>query len=1066
MALPAATGTTIQAADFNTLRSNVSQVLGTSLNTNSTVAQYGYGQTVNTPSNVAGGNTTSITSAHWAGLGVDILKAANHQGTNNNTIIKTLVGAAFTGTINGNQLTISGFSTGNGNITIGSEIIGAGIPNDTTIVSQSAGTTGSTGTYTISSTLSVNITSPTVFYTGALSNIASGNIIQASHINAFSAASTLITTNYKECVEYSDSDLTDATGALITSTRSTTWGSPSLPQVVHSFTITFPDAATARHYFNTGSGILFTPSRSGGASPWNQNTDWTNMLSAIGSVFFGIKGTNYSVTLSGTTSSIGFYNLTSSPQQIYTKLGAGSTGQYSGNDYTIKAYCNVGDNSTGTATTVTFITEFNDDFVSPYAGQDYVDGLLTNKIQKRVSTSSTGVSATSFVPVATQGTKLSSGSDPIYGFGSAPSSISEGSSATYTVNTSNVANGTTLYWTINNGTTVNADFSAVSGSFTINSNVGSFTVSTTADVITEGTETFTISIRTSSISGTVVATTPTISIVETATYSISAAASSVNEGAGVTFNITTGAVADNSVLYWTINNTTTLSSDFSISSGSAIITSNAGSFIVTATADSLTEGSESFTVSLRTGSVSGPVVATSGSVTINDTSTSPAGYGFGVIPTSINEGDVGIFNVTTSNFGSGTLYWSIGHITTDAADFTSTSGSVTITNNAGSFNILPSADTATEGSQSFSVYLRTGSVSGTIVATSNPVTINDTSLSPTYSVVAVGNATSMNEGVSLTFNVTTTSVADNTTLYWSIGHISTASADFSASSGSFTISSNAGSFSVSTLADLLTEGPQTFTVSVRTSSITGTIVATSNTITVNDTSIGPTYTFASFVSQVNEGTTTTYYVNTTNVPATTTLYWTIKHITTSNADFASSVVSGSFAVSGNMTLGLGSFTVSTLDDALTEGVETFQIEIRTVSTSGSVVLTSTAISIVDTSLTRYTYAIFAAQYGFNMTDINWVKNYYSAGQFYAYQNQQQITYNGLNRKPDVAGFRYWVDHYANVIGRDIYQMANDFYFGIGTSDNIYYDYTHSITPGAYQSGGTLGDFIDPPSGYV
>jgi hypothetical protein len=403
MALPAVTATLVQAADFNTIRANVSTVLGTSANTNSTVAQFGYGQAVNTPSSVAGGNTTNITAADWAGLGVDILKAANHQGTNTNTAIKTLVGATFTGTITGNQLVISGFSTGGGNVTVGSEIIGAGVPNDTTIVSQSVGTTGSTGTYTISNTLSVNITSPTLFYTGALSNIARGNLIQASHINAFSAASSLITTNYKECVEYSDTDLTDASNALITSVRSTLWGSPALPQLVHSFTITFASAEAARHYFNTGSGIIFTPSRTGGTSPWPQNSDWSTMLAAVGSVVFGIKGTSAS---SGSTSATGFYSLTSSPQQIYSKLGAGSNNQYSGNDYTIKAYCNVGDNSTGTATTVTFRTEFNDDFVSQYAGQDYVDGTLTNKIQKRVATSTTGVSATSFIPVATQGARL------------------------------------------------------------------------------------------------------------------------------------------------------------------------------------------------------------------------------------------------------------------------------------------------------------------------------------------------------------------------------------------------------------------------------------------------------------------------------------------------------------------------------------------------------------------------------------------------------------------------------------------------------------------------------------
>ena len=55
--------------------------------------------------------------------------------------------------------------------------------------------------------------------------------------------------------------------------------------------------------------------------------------------------------------------------------------------------------------------------------------------------------------------------------------------------------------------------------------------------------------------------------------------------------------------------------------------------------------------------------------------------------------------------------------------------------------------------------------------------------------------------------------------------------------GSFTITSNAGSFVINPTADLTTEGAETFTVSIRTGSITGPIVATSNTITVNDTSV-------------------------------------------------------------------------------------------------------------------------------------------------------------------------------------------------------------------------------------
>lgn len=91
------------------------------------------------------------------------------------------------------------------------------------------------------------------------------------------------------------------------------------------------------------------------------------------------------------------------------------------------------------------------------------------------------------------------------------------------------------------------------------------------------------------------------------------------------------------------------------------------------------------------------------------------------------------------------------------------------------------------------------------------------------------------------------------------------------------------------------------------------------------------------------------------------LYWRIKHITTTAADF--SEVSGLFD-SNNWGLSvynpgswynnpygeeLGRFGVSTIAENITEGTETFQIEIREVSLSGPVVLTSPVISLADTS---------------------------------------------------------------------------------------------------------------------
>jgi len=113
----------------------------------------------------------------------------------------------------------------------------------------------------------------------------------------------------------------------------------------------------------------------------------------------------------------------------------------------------------------------------------------------------------------------------------------------------------------------------------------------------------------------------------------------------------------------------------------------------------------------------------------------------------------------------------------------------------------------------------------------------------TYAVAANAGATSVNEGSSLTFNVTGSNIT-NGTYYWGID---VSGGDFATVSGSFTITSNSGSFSVTPTADNTTEGAETFTVSVRTGSTSGTVVATSSSITINDTSTTPVTTSMSYI---------------------------------------------------------------------------------------------------------------------------------------------------------------------------------------------------------------------------
>lgn len=76
----------------------------------------------------------------------------------------------------------------------------------------------------------------------------------------------------------------------------------------------------------------------------------------------------------------------------------------------------------------------------------------------------------------------------------APTSVNEGSSATLSVATTNVSNGTTLYWAVQ----PSGDFGTSTGSVSISGNSASFTLTPTADSVTEGAETATVVLYTDS----------------------------------------------------------------------------------------------------------------------------------------------------------------------------------------------------------------------------------------------------------------------------------------------------------------------------------------------------------------------------------------------------------------------------------------------------------------------------------------------------------------------------------------------------------------------------------------
>jgi hypothetical protein len=138
------------------------------------------------------------------------------------------------------------------------------------------------------------------------------------------------------------------------------------------------------------------------------------------------------------------------------------------------------------------------------------------------------------------------------------------------------------------------------------------------------------------------------------------------------------------------------------------------------------EGNKSFVIKLRTGSPTGPVLATSPTITLQDTS-SIVSLTSNV--SSVSEGSAVSFTLTTSNVIDGSnVYYSTNSTTTNSADFISANtGLLTIINNTATFTLTANADNITEGTEIFGINIRTNNAAGNVVYTSNNINILDTS---------------------------------------------------------------------------------------------------------------------------------------------------------------------------------------------------------------------------------------------------------------------------------------------------------------------------------------------------
>ena len=278
----------------------------------------------------------------------------------------------------------------------------------------------------------------------------------------------------------------------------------------------------------------------------------------------------------------------------------------------------------------------------------------------------------------------------------------------------------------------------------------------TADTVTEGTETMTMTLDGKNVSSSVIINDTSTTPVLPPTYDLSNTQSSTGgsirevaefatgAGAYITFTLLTTNVVPGTSVPFTVTGiqqadvtSTGLTWDSANSrfTGAFVMTNNGNnqtaSIRVDIVADTLTEGTEIATLALTNGQAS---IA----MNILDTSLSPPpAYTLVAASSSVNEGSPMIFTAGGTNIVNGTYYWTIDGAGPQQSDFGTAAGQFTITNNSGTFSVSIVADLITEGAETFTVSMRTGSISGPVVATRGPITINDSSTTP----VITGSAT-------------------------------------------------------------------------------------------------------------------------------------------------------------------------------------------------------------------------------------------------------------------------------------------------------------------------------------
>lgn len=603
--------------------------------------------------------------------------------------------------------------------------------------------------------------------------------------------------------------------------------------------------------------------------------------------------------------------------------------------------------------------------------------------------------------------------------------VNEGDTFTVTLATLGVPNGTSVPYTITGVTSDDINGASLTGNFVINNNEAVETFVTTVNPAVEGNETFTLTLDNGFAFVEI--------IIAESIYSLSTSSASADEGTTFTITLDTQFVKNDVEVPYTITGVSSADIDGADLTGVFTIVDGTDSIEFTVTRDATTEGTEIFLLSLDNGK-------DSQAVTINDTSLDPT-YTLSRSASSAAEGSSFTITLTTTDVFDDTLVpYTITGVSSADINGVSLTGNFTITNNTASRTFSLTQDLTTEGIEVFNLALDNG-------ADDISVAILDTSQTPTYQLQSSSNGGTVNEGDSISVTLNTTNLPEGYFVPYTVSGITNADLTTPPGiTGAFQVFGNSASLTWRIKEDFTSDGTETFTLNLNNGE-GGTI-----TVTILDTSQGPTYSLSASAASVNEGGTFTVTLTTTNVPDGTVVAYTITGVTSS--DIGGTSLTGNFPaiISGSTNL---SFSVTR--DVATEGTETFTLTCGAVAGEPSVNVTindtSTFLQLLWTltdpdpegsSFSRAGITIYDGGFGYSS----------------AIDGDLLVMGEPLADQPSSAG-RGWTYLYdltsgnsTAAIRRTEQDTANNFGFRVAINSNYVYisDPTTSLIPGVFDTG--------------